>query len=672
MTIAKIRNLSEKGVITDIDPFNIPTNAWSMAVNARFKGGSVVRAPVFRRAPRTLSQASPRFLTSSLPASGFSTLYIGYLNGRVSSYVSGVETDLSIAAFSPNNAEGTGFNYTSCILENVLYINRADRTPWYLRNTDIAFQDLSAPTPVWSNITTYAIGNLVTGSDGFTYSSVSNSNTNHNPVGDGGVNWTKTGKPWDTTWRANLLRQCAGALVALGITKGATVFPTMYKTSEFAQINSPPSTWDSNDPTNNATENSIGGLQGNIIEAQNLGSQLYIYGLNQTYVLTADGSAEVFNVQEAFNDRGCINANCVVEIDRKHFVFGLNDIWVHDGTSKQSICDLITHDFIFGSMNLSKAFRFFVQHDVNRKELRFCYISGDAFTAFASGSGGCNRCAIYNLIEKTWTFDDLPYVFSATMSNTDTTLTYHAACDTTSSTSVLIGTGSKTFTVSVGLGFVSSDSIVISSAANSHNAMLGTVSSYSGTTLTVNVTSTTGSGTFSDWEITDQAFIYSTIGGAYLDQDDSTKRNLIMTGDVSATYGLLESIYALDNQGPGSNVAFPVDTNATRPVTLIKDGIDLDELPEVQNNAGYKVVSTIYPQARFETGAQPLQFQFASADQYNDTFVYNDPQTFDGSVDVRCDFDSAGRFLAMKITHNDYHYFDFTGIDIDVYSTGQV
>jgi hypothetical protein len=539
MTIAKVRNLSQAGVITDVDPFNIPANAFSMAVNARFRGGSVLRAPVFRRIPLTLAFADPRFVASNVPSSGFDTIYLGYLNGRVTKYFGGTETDVSVFAYVNASSDTP---YTTCTLGSVFYVNRQDRVPWALRVTDSVFQTLAN---------------------------------------------------WDSTWRANLLRTCGGALVALNVTKGGTSFPTMVKTSEFALVNAVPTTWDDTLTTNNATENILADLHGPIIEAQNLGQQLMIYGLNETWAMTADGSEEVFRYDKLFNDRGAVNANCVVEVDRKHYVFGPNDIWVHDGTSKESICDLKVRDFIFSTINLAKSKRCYVVHDPSRKELRFCYMGVDPYCAFLTAEG-CNRCAIYNLVEKTWTFDDLPFTFAAAVSNTDTTLTYD------------------------------------------------------------NVTST-----------------YDTIGGTYLDQDDSNKRVLVMVGDVNAGASLSASLYAIDNQGPGSAVPYAVDTNATRPVTLLKDGIDLDELPEVADNRGYKVCSSIFPQARFEAGAQPLMFSFGSADHYNDTVTYSDPQSYDGSVDVRCDFYSGGRFLAMKITHDDYHYFNFTGVDIDLSVTGQ-
>lgn len=68
--------------------------------------------------------------------------------------------------------------------------------------------------------------------------------------------------------------------------------------------------------------------------------------------------------------------------------------------------------------------------------------------------------------------------------------------------SVAIGTGSKSFTVAAGKYFKTSNYVVISSAAApATNWMYGQVTSYSGTTLTVNVFTTGGSGTYADWSI---------------------------------------------------------------------------------------------------------------------------------------------------------------------------
>lgn len=71
----------------------------------------------------------------------------------------------------------------------------------------------------------------------------------------------------------------------------------------------------------------------------------------------------------------------------------------------------------------------------------------------------------------------------------------------TSTTSVTIGTGSQTFTVSSGLAYAPGDTIIVVANTDTRNAMIGTVTSYATTSLTVNVTSTIGSGTFASWVV---------------------------------------------------------------------------------------------------------------------------------------------------------------------------
>lgn len=78
---------------------------------------------------------------------------------------------------------------------------------------------------------------------------------------------------------------------------------------------------------------------------------------------------------------------------------------------------------------------------------------------------------------------------------------YAAALTDTSTTSLAIGTGAKVFTVSAAKAFAAGQFISAASAANNANYMHGQVTSYTGTTLTVNVTDTGGSGTKADWQI---------------------------------------------------------------------------------------------------------------------------------------------------------------------------
>jgi len=72
----------------------------------------------------------------------------------------------------------------------------------------------------------------------------------------------------------------------------------------------------------------------------------------------------------------------------------------------------------------------------------------------------------------------------------------------TSASSVAIGTGAKTFTVTAAKSFQPGMWIVIAdTAAPSTNSMIAQITSYSGTTLVVNVVNVFGSGTIAAWTI---------------------------------------------------------------------------------------------------------------------------------------------------------------------------
>lgn len=87
----------------------------------------------------------------------------------------------------------------------------------------------------------------------------------------------------------------------------------------------------------------------------------------------------------------------------------------------------------------------------------------------------------------------------------------------TSSTSVAIGTGSKTFTIQTGLQrmLVVGNNITITSTQYSYKTMTGTITSYNNSTgvLVVNITDYESSGTYAAWTISPHGPIIASIGG---------------------------------------------------------------------------------------------------------------------------------------------------------------
>lgn len=107
--------------------------------------------------------------------------------------------------------------------------------------------------------------------------------------------------------------------------------------------------------------------------------------------------------------------------------------------------------------------------------------------------------------------------------------TYAAALSGTSSTSTTVGTGSKSFTASTGKQWVVGQYVYVARTSAPTTYMTGSVTAYNSGTgaLTVDVVSTSGSGTYTDWTIS--------IGGA---QGPSGTINSLAESSKSSAYTL--------------------------------------------------------------------------------------------------------------------------------------
>lgn len=159
---------------------------------------------------------------------------------------------------------------------------------------------------------------------------------------------------------------------------------------------------------------------------------------------------------------------------------------------------------------------------------------------------------------------------------------YAAALTATSTTSLAIATGAKVFTTQSGKQFFAGQFLQIASNANAANYMHGTVTSYSGTTLTMNITDIGGSGTLADWNIS----IGGTQGATGATGASGSIQIATATGTVDAIVAdYTPNITLADNQlvafvatGPntgGATPTFTPDGLTTRDITK-NGGIALD------------------------------------------------------------------------------------------------
>jgi len=369
-----IRDLGAVGVVTDVEPFNLPFNAFTRAKNVRFINNSIEHAPIFRDVHDLGAVDKPAFVYGLFQQDGYDTTLV--VTDAFKVYE--VANSAQITVFNGNAPNPNQRPYTGCSLANVEYINRTDSTPIYRGPTNATFSTLPNFVP-----------NAVCIS----------------------------------------LRSYGDFLIALNMTEGGVEYPTRVRYSDLVLANQIPSTWDASDITNSAGFNDLVQMMTPIVDGLALGTNFYVYSSDQVWQMEFVGGPFIFNFRKAFDNGGCINTNCVVELDSKHYVFDNEDIYMHDGITKQSICDKRVRNYIFSGLDRSKVDKCYVQHNKNLEEIYFCYHSGDDLAIYTD-STHCNRAAAYNYRADTWSFMDLPNTASGASSNVNAVETFDTITQT--------------------------------------------------------------------------------------------------------------------------------------------------------------------------------------------------------------------------------------------------
>jgi hypothetical protein len=225
------------------------------------------------------------------------------------------------------------------------------------------------------------------------------------------------GGDWPGNYTANVVRDFIGYCIMLGINKGGKDYPTCVKWDNPAQYSSSANGifWDPANPNYLSGENIIGEMSSPIRDGLTLGNMFVIYGQSQIWLMEYTGDLSVFAFRRVPYTGGILNTNCAVEIEGKHYVFGDNDIYVHDGVSRQSLADGRVRRRIFNTLDRSKQTACFTLHDSVSKLVYFCYATRQEEATFY-GTQFCNQAAIYNYKNDTWSFMDLPNIVGGTES----------------------------------------------------------------------------------------------------------------------------------------------------------------------------------------------------------------------------------------------------------------
>lgn len=460
MPIFPVRGLSQKGVLADPLPAELDLNAWSKGRNVRFHANVAERAPIFRDVLDPFPDTPAFCVGRRLASTGVNGVIGGGAGGRLWNYSAGSASEVTPVAggitslyLTSNSSGGSGYTAAPAVTigappaggtqatatatvsgGSVIGFTITNPGAGYLYGVEYSVT-VAAPT---SGTTATAAASAVyvpgPGPRAYTATFLGDVVYINRPgappayLGPAGTQFAAL-PGWDATWSCRSLRAFGNYLVALNVTKGAAMLDNLVKWSDLTLAGLPPGSWNADDPTTSAGENPLEQLSTPIVDGAPMRSYFVIYSENEIWSMEPIDNIDIFYFRRLFGDGGMIAPNCVAEVNGLHYVFGQNDIYVHDGVLKRSIIDGRNRNRVFNYLNLSQSESFFVSYFAPLNQVWFAYSTAHPDAAY-TGMGLCNEAAVYDVVADTWSFIDLPNVGAASTTLLAAGMTYATAAAT--------------------------------------------------------------------------------------------------------------------------------------------------------------------------------------------------------------------------------------------------
>lgn len=347
MKLVTVKGVGTMGVNKDLARVDLPIQAWTDANNIRFVDGSAQKVLGYRELYPTAAVIP--FHVLSLNVGGVRT-WIYASDAKIYTVTNGpVHTNITRQTAGVDvNYSALRNSWTSCLLGGVPVLNNGTDAP---------------------------------------------------------QQWLLTGKAtilsaWPANTTASAIRAYKNSLIALNVTKSGVNYPYMVKWSNPAGPGTVPSTWDPADATQDAGEFDLSEGYDKIIDGLVLRDSFMIYKESSIWRMDYTGGVFVYRFQKVIGASGALSRNCIVELDGRHFVLTTNDCILHDGQSAGSVLDKQTRRFLFQQIDQTNSDRCFVFHNKLYNEVFVCYPM--------LGSTLCNKAMVWNTVDKTISFRDIP------------------------------------------------------------------------------------------------------------------------------------------------------------------------------------------------------------------------------------------------------------------------
>jgi hypothetical protein len=204
---------------------------------------------------------------------------------------------------------------------------------------------------------------------------------------------------WTAGMTAKIVRPFKNYLIALDIDKSGTRYRNMVKWSAAAVPGAIPTSWDHTDVTKDAGEIDLAEESSNIVDCLPLGDTNIIYKERAMFAQTFIGQPYIFRFQRLPGEVGMLTSNCAAITPMGHVVLCPGDVVLHSGQGPASIANAQVRRHIFSTIDSVNYGLSFVVANPSKNEVWVCYPE--------AGDSECTRAAVWNWIEKSWSFREL-------------------------------------------------------------------------------------------------------------------------------------------------------------------------------------------------------------------------------------------------------------------------
>lgn len=192
---------------------------------------------------------------------------------------------------------------------------------------------------------------------------------------------------WPVNWRCGFIRAFKSLLIAGNLTISGISYPYRITWSHPAEPGTVPTAWDPSDPAVDTGARDLGETTDEVVDGLDLGDLFIVYREESTYAFQYVGAPNFFLSYRLLDDgAGILWRDCVAKIPLGHIVLTRNDLIVHNGgrNSAQSLIDRRWKKWLFSSLDDTNFKNSFLMVNFPEKEVWVCVPeTGNEFATLA-------------------------------------------------------------------------------------------------------------------------------------------------------------------------------------------------------------------------------------------------------------------------------------------------